>query len=309
VILALRALGLGDLLTVVPALRAIRRARPTEPLVLAAPESLRPLVNLAGLADGMVAVESAVRQPPAAFAPPAEPVEVAVNLHGQGPQSTQVLRGVRPEQLWSYGVPGAPAWDPDEHEVRRWCRLVRHHGCPANEADLVLWPRERPGDGVVVHPGAATIERRWPPARFAAVAAALADRGHRVAVTAGPGEESLAREVVAASRRPAVTAATDLDLAALASLVASSALVVSGDTGVAHLATALRTPSVVLFGPSPPSRWGPPPLPRHRVLWHPHGEAAAPGRPDPALLRIGVSEVLAEAAAALAAAGDLCPDR
>jgi ADP-heptose:LPS heptosyltransferase len=73
---------------------------------------------------------------------------------------------------------------------------------------------------------------------------------------------------------------------------------VSGDTGVAHLATALRTPSVVLFGPTPPDEWGPPPgRPAHRVLWagrrgDPHGDA-----PDPGLLEISVGDVLAALAA------------
>lgn len=296
-ILALRALGLGDLLTAVPALRALKRARPDEPLVLAAPQPLRPLVCLGGLADRMVAVDAAVDHPPGPLPAPVEPVDTAVNLHGQGPQSTHVLARVRPAQLWSYGVAGAPPWDPDEHEVRRWCRLVAHHGCPAEETDLFLRPHPARGDGVLIHPGAGTAQRRWPPDRFAAVAASLAALGHRVTVTAGPGEESLAGQV---AREAGAATAVGLDLRALAALVESSALLVCGDTGIAHLATALRTPSVVLFGPQPPSRWGPPPVPWHRALWHP-GRAGVPDQPHPALLRIGVPEVLDEAAAALIA--------
>jgi len=241
-----------------------------------------------------------VSHPPEPLPPVDGSVDLAVNLHGQGPQSTQALRRVRPARLWSYGVPGAPEWDPEEHEVRRWCRLVGHHGCPADDADLFLRPRTGAGEGVVIHPGAATAERRWPAGRFAAVAAALAAEGHRVTVTAGPGEEALAHRVAGS----AFPIADGLDLAALAALVGSSALVVCGDTGLAHLATAMGTPSVVLFGPQPPSRWGPPTLPRHRALWHPGPAAAEAGQPHPALMQVSVPEVLAAAAAAVHAGPD-----
>ena len=77
------------------------------------------------------------------------------------------------------------------------------------------------------------------------------------------------------------------------SVVASARLIVSGDTGVAHVASNYRTPSVVLFGPVSPALWGPPSDPAHLVIFHgdgsgnPHGEV-----PDVALLRITVPEVL-----------------
>ncbi len=91
---------------------------------------------------------------------------------------------------------------------------------------------------------------------------------------------------------------------ALATLTASARLVVSGDTGLAHLASAYARPSVVLFGPVPPAEWGPPAHPRHQVLWaggdgyrgDPHGNST-----DPALAAIPVSAVLAAAGRALSA--------
>ncbi|HKT04280.1 MAG TPA: glycosyltransferase family 9 protein, partial [Rugosimonospora sp.] len=65
--------------------------------------------------------------------------------------------------------------------------------------------------------------------------------------------------------------------------VAAARLLVSGDTGAGHLATGYGTPSVLLFGPAPPSVWGPPPgHPRHAVLWR-----------GPDVDAIGVDEVLA----------------
>jgi hypothetical protein len=64
----------------------------------------------------------------------------------------------------------------------------------------------------------------------------------------------------------------DIDLSRLADPVRGSRLVVCGDTGIAHLATAYRTPSVVLFGPQSPARWGPPASPLHRILWRPEAD-------------------------------------
>ena len=74
-----------------------------------------------------------------------------------------------------------------------------------------------------------------------------------------------------------------------------------------HLATALGTPSVVLFGPTDPARWGPPEAGPHRVLWagrtgDPHGD-----RPDPGLLTITVDEVARAVASLTRGGGDTSP--
>jgi ADP-heptose:LPS heptosyltransferase len=75
--------------------------------------------------------------------------------------------------------------------------------------------------------------------------------------------------------------------------VAHAGRVLCGDTGVAHLATAYGTPSVVLFGPTPPSEWGPPPgRTRHRVLWSGGRGDPHAATPDAGLLAITVDDVL-----------------
>jgi ADP-heptose:LPS heptosyltransferase len=190
--------------------------------------------------------------------------------------------------------------------VARWCRLLAGSGVPADPRDLLLAdsPRPSPAPGaVVVHPGASAPARQWPLERFAVVARALRADGHRVVVTGAGGELAAARAVAAAAGLPGHDVlAGRTDLLALAALVGSARLVVSGDTGVAHLASAYGTPSVTLFGPTPPRWWGPPPRRRHAVLWHgttatdPH--AAAPAG---ALLAITADEVLAAGRARLRA--------
>ncbi|NEC65625.1 glycosyltransferase family 9 protein, partial [Streptomyces sp. SID9727] len=153
----------------------------------------------------------------------------------------------------------------------------------------------------VLHPGADAPARRWPAERYAAVATALRDAGHRVVVSGGPGEEELCAEVAGrAGLDPADVLAGTLTFDGLSALVARAALLVSGDTGPAHLAFAHGTRSVTLFGPVAPSLWGPPPDRRHTALWHP-GPPGDPhaATPDPLLLRITVDEVLGSALAAL----------
>ncbi|HEY6748561.1 MAG TPA: glycosyltransferase family 9 protein [Mycobacteriales bacterium] len=285
-VLVLRALGLGDFLTGIPALRGLRRARPGQRLVLAAPAALAPLAALTGAVD-------AVLDQPGLDRPLDRRVwtdrpALAVNLHGRGPRSTALLRATAPDELWAFGA--GPQWIEGEHEVDRWCRLLRSHGVAADPGDLALARPAVAGPApgaVVVHPGAASGSRRWPVRRFAAVAAALRAEGHRVVVTGGPSE----RDLVAAVGAEAVAT----DLTELAALVADAALVICGDTGVAHLATAYGTPSVLLFGPTPPAEWGPRSGP-HTVLWKGRGRGDPHGAdPDPALLALTVPEVLTAA--------------
>jgi ADP-heptose:LPS heptosyltransferase len=282
-LLVLRALGLGDFLTGIPALRGLRRARPDQRLVLAAPAGLAPLAALTG------AVDAVLDQPGLDRPLRTDRPALAVNLHGRGPESTALLRALGPDELWAFGDDG-PQWTAAEHEVDRWCRLLAHHGVPADPADLALdrpdVPSPAPG-AVVIHPGAASGSRRWPVERYAAVARGLRQDGHRVVVTGGPAERDL---VAAVGAEPMST-----DLPRLAALVAGAALVVCGDTGVAHLATAYGTASVLLFGPTPPGEWGPRSGP-HTVLWRGDGRGDPHGAdPDPALLALTVSDVLTAA--------------
>jgi ADP-heptose:LPS heptosyltransferase len=301
-VLVLRALGLGDLLTGVPALRAVRRALPDAHVVLAAPAALRALALHTGAVDELVDVAPLAPLPPSCGG-----ADLAVNLHGRGPQSTDVLRAASPRRLIAYGLDGGPQWRADEHEVLRWCRLLDRSGMPADPADLLLAPvavRPPVTGAVLVHPGAAQRSRHWPADRWAQVARALADDGCDVRVTGGPGEHALAARVAdLAGLPPEAVLAGRTGLLELAALVGGARLLVSVDTGVAHLATACATPSVVLFGPSPPSLWGPPPdRPQHRVLWAGRTGDNFAAEPDPGLLALTADEVVAAARAALAQA-------
>jgi ADP-heptose:LPS heptosyltransferase len=295
-VLILRALGLGDFLTGVPAYRALRSAYPQAVLTLAAPAYLEPLMGRTGALDHLRPTEGLGRLGAVDPRP-----DLAVNLHGRGVESIDDLVTTAAGKLISHRHPlrpeiVGPQWPDDLHEVRRWCQLLEFEGIPADPHDLRLLPPDVPPlvpDAVVVHPGAAAPARRWPAERFGAVARRLAADGHQIVVTGTPDEATAAATVVGSGGLSLQSnLCGELDLMQLAALVASARLVICGDTGVAHLASAYGTPSVLLFGPTPPSRWGPPGDGPHTVLWHgssgdPHGDHA-----DPGLLSIEVADVM-----------------
>jgi len=110
---------------------------------------------------------------------------------------------------------------------------------------------------VLLNPGAAWPNKRWPPERFGALAAALRDgRGINSVVLWGPGEEPLAG-LVAASSRGAAAAAPPTRITDVFAIARGARLMISGDTGPLHIAAAVGTPVVALFGPTWPERNGP----------------------------------------------------
>jgi ADP-heptose:LPS heptosyltransferase len=325
----LRALALGDFLTGLPALRALTRAFPEHYRVLTCPSWLKPLAQKTNVADELIdgayfgkkigdsgeyrvptdlqeRIELEKAQLNGLRGAPEEP-DIAVNLRGQRAALHEVLLALKPHRFIGYYNPdvpatkGSPIWRPDEHEVERWCRLLQENGIPADPHDLHIEPLDlavaRTARGAtIIHPGAGSLARHWPVKRWAAVARWEKQMGNRVILTGAVHEVEIASKVAAlAELTPDAVFAGRTDILELAALCAVAKRIICVDTGIAHLAVALRTPSVVLFGPMSPSRWGPPPhLVQHRALW-----AGIPGEPyasspDDGLLRISVEDVLSK---------------
>ncbi|MGW5433056.1 glycosyltransferase family 9 protein [Streptomyces sp. NPDC004059] len=297
-VLVLRALGLGDLLAGVPALRGIRRAFPGHRILLAQPPGLTEPALATGAVDAVFPAEAPGRAVPSLTHWTGPPPDLAIDLHGNGPESRDALAAVRPRRLLAHACPDGPPWQARAHERDRWCAFLDAYGIRADPLDLRLprpGIRSRAPGAVVVHPGAASGARRWPGERFAAVVRCLRAAGHHVVLTGGPGEEALVRSVAErGGQRAGDVLAGGLPYRELSALVAEASLVLSGDTGLAHLAVAHGTPSVTLFGPVSPRLWGPPPSPRHLALWKPGPPGDPHGRtPDVRLLRIRSEEVAA----------------
>jgi ADP-heptose:LPS heptosyltransferase len=291
-LVVLRALKLGDFLAAVPALRALARAFPDHERTLATPAWLEPLARHVGVVDRLIDTPELGR-----LQPSLEGADVAVNLHGAGPQSTAILAATGPARLISFGLAGGPAWLDQEHERERWCRLLRESGIPADADDLHLpvpdvEPPHQAVGATLVHPGASSGSRRWPPERWAAIARAQAAEGRPVVITGDAGERGLALDVARrAGLDDDVVLAGRTDLLGLLAAVGASDRVVCADTGVAHVASALGISSVVLFGPTDPALWGPPAAGPHVVLWQGRTGDPHATETDPGLLALSVDQV------------------
>jgi ADP-heptose:LPS heptosyltransferase len=126
------------------------------------------------------------------------------------------------------------------------------------DTDIARELRSRTGGQyILMNPGAAWPNKRWPAARFGAVARAIHERrGLQTIVSWGPGEEPLAQEVTRESGGAAILS-PPTSIADLVALVRGAAVMISGDTGPTHIAAALGAPIVGIYGPTRPSRNGP----------------------------------------------------
>jgi ADP-heptose:LPS heptosyltransferase len=158
---------------------------------------------------------------------------------------------------------------------------------PKSAPSPLLEELAHPGRLAVVNPGGRLGWRRVPPLLFGAAARALVSRGFRVVITWGPGEESLAQEVVAAAPGAMLAPATSLE--GLAWLLARARVAVTNNTGPMHLAVAVGTPTLGLFLAMEVARWG--------HLQPPHEmvdltQALASGGDGEALVLAGVQRIL-----------------
>jgi ADP-heptose:LPS heptosyltransferase len=332
-VVVLRALaGIGDMLCAVPALRSLRAGLPRARVTLIGlpwasafverfPAYVDELVVFPGF-PGIPEVPAAVESLPAFLERmQARRFDLALQMQGSGFASNPftVLLGAR--ETAGFYLPGQ--YKPSEaciaypghlHELQRMQALPLALGMPDTGEDLE-WPvtaadrdelagasREllAPGAYAVVHAGANQPERRWPAERFAVVADRLADAGLRVVLTGGPGYRELTAALARAMHAPVLDLAGRTSLGALGALVAGARLLLGNDTGVSHIAAALKTPSVVVFSAADPRRWAP--LDRElNVPVHPTlalGGAEAERDVNDHCLRDGCRHLTAELAAA-----------
>jgi heptosyltransferase-1 len=160
-----------------------------------------------------------------------------------------------------------PKYDPDLHAVERYLKTAAYLGAPlapprfrlppqlTGDLPPVLATASRPV--VVLHPGARWPSKLWPPAAWAELAHWLTRRGAFVVITGSPADRRLTEALAAGSPGAVLNLAGRTSLGELTALLRAATLAVTADTGPMHLAVALGTPVVALFGPTAPWRTGP----------------------------------------------------
>ena len=291
-----RALQLGDMLCAVPGLRSIRAAWPHAQLTLIGLPWARALCERLACVDGFMAFPGHPALPERVPDPrgwtqferevQGAELDLLVQFHGSGHVLNDLLADLPARVRAGFCEPGGSGdghdwhlhWPQNGHEIERLLRLTQFLGLPdtGTGLDFPLRPadvqaaaaltREVQAPYVCVHPGARLPSRRWPPQRFAAVADALAARGFAVLITGSAEEAELTRSVREAMRQPALDLAGRTDLWTLGALVQGARLVLCNDTGISHVAAALRRPSVVISCGSDVGRWAPLDARLHRVL-------------------------------------------
>jgi len=290
--LLVRLGALGDIVHAIPVAAALRRAFPSARIDWLVSAKHRELLDLVPVIDRRLAIRD--RGEAAGGAPLMAAIgelrrngyDVVFDLQGLlksavlarlsgAPRvvgfSSAYLRErlARPFYTEVYDPGGGGMYDPGErsHVVQMNLGLLTAIGLTVARAEFPIdcvdteiarAMRERAGNRyALVNPGAAWPNKRWLPARYGTVARVIEERhGLKTIVSWGPGEEALAEEVVRESAGAALLAPRT-SIADLLALIRGAALMISGDTGPTHVAAALGTPIVGIYGPTRPSRNGP----------------------------------------------------
>lgn len=297
-----RAIKLGDLLCVIPAMRALRTAFPTahialislpwaEEFVRCYPQYFDEFIQFPGWPglpeqplDPVQAVAFLQRMQ-------ARQWDVVLQLQGNGTLVNAMLSLFGAKALAGYYLTDQrgeqwvqsermQAYPVDAHEVLRHVGLMEFLGVAfqGNQLEFNVLETDRQlaryllrqvemqgNQYVCIHAGGIS-GRRWPEHQFAKVADTLAEQGYTVVLTGSSAELPIIDTVRRQMSYPAVSLVGQTTLGSLGAVLQEAALLISNDTGVAHLAVACQTPSVTVFTSADPAEWGPLNRIRHRVV-------------------------------------------
>jgi lipopolysaccharide heptosyltransferase II len=286
-VLVVRLRSIGDTVLATSSLYALRRFLPHVQIDVLLESWVAPVLEGCQLVDNVITVErgSTVSRARVARRLRAERYDVAYNLHG-GTTATLLTRSSGAKHRVGYqdyqysrllnhtAPPASQLWATEKtHSVEQQLALLGWTGVPVSDrprtqlavtekAILSVAKRLRAA-GVdeerplaLIHPAAAFDTKQWATRNFARVTEELSARGFTCVATSAPNEKQVISELVENSQAR-LTTFTDLSLPEVTALCARSRLFVGNDSGVAHIAAAVRVPSVVIFGSSNVAHWRP----------------------------------------------------
>jgi lipopolysaccharide heptosyltransferase II len=286
-VLVVRLRSIGDTVLATPSLYALRRFLPEARIDILLEDWVAPVLDGYADVDNVLTIERGSTRARARLARELRALnyDVAYNLHG-GTTATLLMRasGARHRvgysdyqysRLLNHAAPPAPAlWRQKKtHSVEQQLALLGWTGVPVSDRPptrlaITVEARASVSDRLeacgftdatrfaLVHPAAAFESKQWRVANFAAIAESLAAQGLRVVAVAASNQASILDELQAASAAR-IEAFTDLSLPEITALSARASIFVGNDSGIAHIAAAVRTPSVVIFGSSNVAHWRP----------------------------------------------------
>jgi ADP-heptose:LPS heptosyltransferase len=299
-IVVFRALQLGDLICTVPAFRAIREAYPAARITLVGlpwaqlfvrrySAYIDDFIEFPGY-PGLPEIPPRLGKIPDFFREiQKKHFDLAIQMHGSGSYVNSIVAIFNAKQTAGFYREGdyRPSdlfmpYPEGEHEIRQSLKLLSFLGIPLRGEDLefpILAEDDEQfrqlsdafhlkNDYVCIHAGSRLLSRRWGQKNFARVADGIHGMGFQVVLTGSQDEKEMVDEVESQMKCSAVNVAGKTSLGVLAALVRSARLLVCNDTGVSHIAAAMKTPSVVIVTGSDPKRWAPLNNRLHRIVMH-----------------------------------------
>jgi lipopolysaccharide heptosyltransferase I len=277
-ILIVKPSSLGDIIHALPTVRILRRAHPKAHIAWLVNDTFAPLLDRCPIIDRVIpfarrrlgrlsGIPEALRF---ARSLKTEGFDWAVDLQcllrsallscASGARRCTGLADGREGSTFFYNeIIKLPP--PPTHAVDRYLMLPRQLGLEVDRVEFPLagTPVPERENLILINPGARWTTKRWPADRFAALVDALAARwpGHRLAILGSTDERPLAESIAAGAKATADILAGRTTLPELTALMRRARLMISNDTGPLHLAVAVGTPTVSMFGPTDPRRTGP----------------------------------------------------
>lgn len=293
-----RALQLGDMLCAIPGIRALRHAYPDAEITLIGLPWAKSLTErFSGYFDYFITFPGYPGLPEQPFEATAftaflanvqqQNFDLAIQMQGNGSLVNPMVELFGARYTAGYSIEGHYAPDnglfmpyPDYgSEIERHILLMEFLGIRAQgtELEFPLQENDRqqlsaldlgiePKQYVCVHPGSRGSWRQWPTQYFAALADYCIEQGYKVVLTGTKDEESIIMDVISHMRNEPINTAGKTSMGAVAALIKDAAMLISNCTGVSHIASAFKTPSIVISMDGEPHRWGPLDKRVHRTI-------------------------------------------